>query len=66
MSDKIIFSVTRKINMGNYETIDIHFSYESEVYEDENLDTATKRVSNYVKRVVNYEVTKTLNKMGEK
>lgn len=46
--DRISYSFGCKINMGNYESVDIHMSLSTDVSEGETLDKALKRAQKFV------------------
>jgi len=50
--DRINFGMGRKISDGNYGSIDIHFSYSTDVAGDEDLDSAIERCIEKVEEIV--------------
>jgi len=46
--DRINYGMSRKISDGDFGSIDVHFSYSTDVEEDETLDKARKRCVKYV------------------
>ena len=46
--DRLNYSMGMKLTMGNYQSIDFHFSYSSDVKPGESLEKASKRVIKYV------------------
>lgn len=57
-SDRISYSFGAKINIGNYQSIDFHISYSSDVKSEENTDTAYNRVKKYVESRAEIEIGK--------
>ncbi len=57
-NDRISYSFGAKINIGNYQSIDFHISYSSEVKPDEKTDTAYSRVKKYVESKAEFEIDK--------
>lgn len=50
--DRISYSFGCKINMGNYESVDVHMSLSTDVSEGETLDKALKRAQKFVESKV--------------
>ena len=48
--DRVAYSETVKINIGDYEHREVFFSYSSAVREDETTDDAEKRVTRRVRK----------------
>jgi hypothetical protein len=57
-NDRISYSFGAKINIGNYQSIDFHVSYSSDVKEDEKADSAYSRVKKYVESKAELEIEK--------
>lgn len=51
-ADRVSFTAGLKINMGDYESASIQFSYSSDVGYTEGREEATKRVVGYVEKVL--------------
>ena len=47
--DRVSFSQGRKLNVGNYESIDIHVSYSTDVSSEESPEEAIQRAAKVVK-----------------
>lgn len=66
-ADRINYSVGRKLSDGNYGSIDVHFCYTSDIEDSETKEEATKRVIDYVEKVMREKITQykqNLNKKG--
>lgn len=50
--DRISYSFGCKINMGNYETVDIHMSYSTDVRGDEAVTDTLKRAQEFVEEQI--------------
>jgi len=48
--DRVSYSESVKVNIGDYESRDIHISYSSDVGKDEDFNSAFIRVSKKVKK----------------
>jgi len=46
--DRISYSLGMKINMGNYESADLHVGLSSDVREGETQESAMKRIKKFV------------------
>jgi len=46
--DRVSYSFSGKVNIGNYESIGFHISYETDVKEGENPSKTLKRVQYFV------------------
>lgn len=64
--DRISFSLGRKINLGNYESQDVHISYSSDCNEGESIKDAHKRVSAVVKALIDNEIKQIAKAKGGK
>ena len=49
-NDRLLYSESVKVNIGDYESRDVHISYSSDINKDESFDDAYKRVSSMVKK----------------
>ena len=50
--DRISYSFGMKINMGNYESVDVHMSLSTDVAEGETQEKALKRAQKFVESKV--------------
>jgi hypothetical protein len=57
-NDRVSYSFGAKINIGNYQSIDFHVSYSSDVKDDEKADSAYGRVKKYVESKAELEIEK--------
>ncbi len=48
-NDRISVSLGQKVNLGNYESRDIHYSFSTDVGPDETVDKAKERAYELVK-----------------
>lgn len=46
--DRINYGMSRKMSDGDFGSVDVHFSYSTDVEEDETLDDAKSRCVKYV------------------
>ena len=60
--DRVTAFFGRKIQVKQYEPVDINIGYSSDVRDDETPEEAYERVSNFVKKKVAIESKKILNK----
>ncbi len=56
--DRISYSEGRKINLGNYESMDYHISYSTDVQPDETPHQAFLRASKFVERHLKKKVNR--------
>jgi hypothetical protein len=54
--DRLSYSFGVKMNIGNYQSVDFHISYSSDVKEGETPDKALTRIKKYVEAKVEQEV----------
>lgn len=50
MADRISYSFSAKVNIGNYESLGFHLSFETDVKEGENPSQTLKRVQYFVEK----------------
>jgi hypothetical protein len=55
-SDRVSVAFGRKVNVGNYESVDFHFSYSTDVRHDETADMALHRARAFVTSKLNVEL----------
>jgi vacuolar-type H+-ATPase subunit D/Vma8 len=55
-ADRLSYSFGVKVNIGNFQNVDLHISYSSDVKSDESLDNAFKRIKKYVEKRIEAEV----------
>ncbi len=63
--DRISVSFGKKLNMGNYETMDLHYSYSTDVQEGEKLNEAYDRAEKIVAERTK-KLTEKILKNGDK
>lgn len=51
-NDRVFYSISRKINMGNYENVEISYGYSSDLNDGETLKDARSRVVEHVEKFI--------------
>lgn len=62
--DRVSYSFSRKINLGNYESMEIRESYSTDVMEGETREQALARAAAFVERTVEARLGKILEDLG--
>ena len=50
--DRVSYSLSRKVNIGNYESIEIHESFSTDIQPGETQEAALARAAGFVERTV--------------
>lgn len=64
-NDRINYGMSRKISDGNYGSIDVHFSYSTDVSMDETIEAATNRCMIYVEDIIGTKADEIFEKMED-
>ena len=54
-NDRVSYSFGLKLNIGNYQSLDFHMSYSTDVKDGENEDVAMDRARKFVQRKIDEE-----------
>lgn len=54
--DRLSVSYGRKINLGNYESADVHMSYSSDINDGESIEAAEARISKVVEVLITKKI----------
>jgi len=65
-NDRVSVSLGQKINMGNYESLDFHYSYSTDVQEGETATDAARRARKEVSSWASKELELHKKKLVEK
>jgi len=54
--DRVSYSEGAKINVGNYESRDVHMSYTTDIKEGETTGEAMERAKEFIEEAINKEI----------
>ena len=63
-ADRVSYSMSRKVNLGNYESLEVHESFSTDLQPGETREQALQRAAGFVERTVAARVSAVRKEFG--